>query len=93
MTDDSETPKALSPEQIAAVEAATFRRLIEHLREHPELQNRVLMDHAGFCRNSLVRWYRMAATGLGLELPESQARHAIYGMDAEEWRARFEDND
>jgi hypothetical protein len=37
-----------------ALEAATFRRLRDHLmRERPEVQNIDLMILAGFCRNCL----------------------------------------
>ena len=43
------------------LEAAAFRRLVEHLRENPSVQNIDLMNLAGFCRNCLSRWYREAA--------------------------------
>ena len=40
------------------LEAAAFRRLVEHLRERTDVQNIDLMNLAGFCRNCLSRWYR-----------------------------------
>ena len=35
------------------IEAAAFRRLIEHLRARTDVQNIDLMNLAGFCRNCL----------------------------------------
>ena len=43
------------------LEAATFRALVEHLRERTDVQNIDLMNLAGFCRNCLSKWYRAAA--------------------------------
>jgi len=40
------------------LEAAAFRRLVEHLRERTDVQNIDMMNLAGFCRNCLSRWYR-----------------------------------
>ena len=72
------------------LEAAAFRRLVEHLREHPEVQNIDLMELAGFCRNCLSRWYREAAKERGLELPDREARQIVYGMPYDEWKARHQ---
>ncbi len=69
------------------LEAAAFRRLVEHLRERSDVQNLELMDTAGFCRNCLSKWYRAAAEERGLELSDADARTAIYGMPYEEWKA------
>ena len=38
------------------LEAATFRRLVEHLQKNTDLQNIDLMNLAGFCRNCLSKW-------------------------------------
>ncbi len=43
------------------LEAAAFRRLVQHLRERTDVQNIDLMNLAGFCRNCLSRWYREEA--------------------------------
>ena len=43
------------------LEAATFRRLVEHLRERSDVQNIDMMNLAGFCRNCLSKWYRAEA--------------------------------
>ena len=40
------------------LEAAAFRRLVAHLREHTEVQNIDLMNLAGFCRNCLAKWLK-----------------------------------
>lgn len=73
-----------------AVEAATFRHLVEYLREHTEVQNIDLMNLAGFCRNCLSKWYRAAAEERGEELDYEQAREIIYGMPYGEWKDRHQ---
>ena len=35
------------------LEAAAFRRLVQHFRERTDVQNIDLMNLAGFCRNCL----------------------------------------
>jgi hypothetical protein len=72
------------------LEAAAFRRLVGHLRDHPEVQNLDLMNLAGFCRNCLSRWYREEAAQRGLELADGQAREIVYGMPYAEWKARHQ---
>ena len=44
-----------------AIEAAVFRRLLEHLDKRKDAQNIDLMNLAGFCRNCLSTWYVTAA--------------------------------
>ena len=70
------------------VEAAAFRRLIEHLRTHTEAQNIDLMNLAGFCRNCLSKWYRAAAEQRGVEMSYEDAREIIYAMPYQEWKTR-----
>ena len=72
------------------LEAAAFRRLVEHLRERGDVQNIDLMELAGFCRNCLSKWYRAAAEERGIELSDAEARETIYGMPYDEWKARFQ---
>ncbi|TNE43827.1 MAG: DUF1244 domain-containing protein [Deltaproteobacteria bacterium] len=72
------------------VEAAVFRRLIEHLRAHPEAQNIDLMILADFCRNCLAKWYRAAAEERGEELSYDEAREIVYGMPYSEWKENFQ---
>ena len=73
-----------------AVEAATFRHLVEYLREHTEVQNIDLMNLAGFCRNCLSKWYRAAAEERGEVLDYEQAREIIYGMPYGEWKDKHQ---
>ncbi|WP_165856995.1 DUF1244 domain-containing protein [Marinobacter sp. JSM 1782161] len=75
------------------IEAATFRRLVEHLRTHTEVQNIDLMNLAGFCRNCLSKWYRAEAEARGEELSDAAAREIIYGMPYDEWKARYQTGD
>lgn len=72
------------------LEAAAFRRLVEHLRERTDVQNIDLMNLAGFCRNCLSNWYRDAAEADGLELSKDESREIIYGMPYSEWRDRYQ---
>ena len=72
------------------IEAAAFRKLLRHLREHTEVQNIDLMNLAGFCRNCLSKWYRAEASERGFELSDPQAREIVYGMPYAEWRANYQ---
>jgi uncharacterized protein len=72
------------------LEAAAFRKLVDHLREHPEVQNIDLMNLAGFCRNCLSKWYRAAAEERGVELSDPAAREIVYGMPYETWKAKHQ---
>ena len=72
------------------LEAAAFRRLVQHLRERTDVQNIDLMNLAGFCRNCLSRWYMEAAHARGLELSQDEAREIVYGMPYSEWKAKHQ---
>jgi len=72
------------------LDAAAFRRLVQHLRSRPDVQNIDLMNLAGFCRNCLGKWYKTAADDLEIELTAEQAREQIYGMPYAEWKARYQ---
>lgn len=72
------------------LEAAAFRRLVEHLRERTDVQNIDMMNLAGFCRNCLSRWYREAAEARGLDLSDPEAREIVYGMPYKEWQAKHQ---
>jgi hypothetical protein len=72
------------------LEAAAFRRLVEHLRERSDVQNIDLMNLAGFCRNCLSKWYRAAAVERGIDLSDPAAREIVYGMAYEAWRERHQ---
>ncbi|PWE28314.1 DUF1244 domain-containing protein [Pararhodobacter marinus] len=71
------------------IEAATYRRLIEHLmHDRPDAQNIDLMNLAGFCRNCLSRWYGEAAAKEGIDLSKEESREIVYGMPYDDWRAK-----
>jgi hypothetical protein len=72
------------------LEAAAFRRLVEHLRARTDVQNIDLMNLAGFCRNCLSRWYREAAEQRGVALSDPAAREIVYGMPYDEWKAKHQ---
>ena len=72
------------------LEAAAFRRLVQHFRDHPEVQNIELMELADFCRNCLSKWYRAAAEDRGLDLSYDDAREIVYGMPYPAWKAKHQ---
>jgi len=69
------------------LEAAVFRRLIEHLRQRSDVQNIDMMNTAGFCRNCLSNWLQDAAGAAGVEFSREEARAHVYGMAYEDWKA------
>ena len=73
-----------------ALEAAVFRRLVDHLRKRTDVQNIDMMITAGFCRNCLGDWYRDAAAEKGIALDKDQARALVYGMPPGEWKAKYQ---
>ena len=72
------------------LEAAAFRRLVEHLRTRTDVQNIDLMNLAGFCRNCLSNWYQEAAREKGLDISRDEARERIYGMPYDEWKSKHQ---
>ena len=72
------------------IEAAAFRRLVDHFRERTDVQNIDVMNLAGFCRNCLAKWYRAAADEAGVTLDYEACRERIYGMPYAEWKTRYQ---
>ena len=72
------------------IEAAAFRRLLQHFRERTDVQNIDVMNLAGFCRNCLSKWYRAAAQERGYELSDPEAREIVYGMPYDEWKTKYQ---
>jgi hypothetical protein len=72
------------------LEAAAFRRLVQHLRERTDVQNIDLMNLAGFCRNCLSNWYADAAKERGVAVDKEAAREHVYGMPYAEWKAKHQ---
>lgn len=89
MTEDfpKHTPQGGGQE---AIEAAVFRRLVQHLDSRKDVQNIDLMNLAGFCRNCLSKWYAQASSEAGVELDKAAAREIIYGMPYDEWKMRYQ---
>jgi hypothetical protein len=69
------------------LEAAVFRRLVEHLRARNDVQNIDLMNLAGFCRNCLSNWLKEEADASGTPMSRDESREAIYGMPYETWKS------
>ncbi len=76
----------MNDQQQLEIEAATFRRLVTHLREQKDLQNIELMTLAGFCRNCLSKWYKAEAESRGLDVEYEAAREMVYGMPYRQWK-------
>jgi len=72
------------------LEAAVYRRLVEHLRTRTDVQNIDLMNLAGFCRNCLSNWMKDAADAKVVPLTKDASREAVYGMPYEEWKAKHQ---
>jgi hypothetical protein len=72
------------------LEAAAFRRLIDHLRTRTDVQNIDLMITSGFCRNCLADWYREAAAARGVDIDKDAARERVYGEPFAQWKARHQ---
>ena len=81
---------AIDPTVQTELEAAAFRRLLAHFRERTDVQNKDVMDLAGFCRNCLAKWYRAAAVERGIELSDDAARERVYGMPYAQWKAQYQ---
>ena len=72
------------------LEAAVYRRLVEHLRKRTDVQNIDLMNLAGFCRNCLSNWMKDAADEKGLPLSKDQSREIVYGEPYDQWRQKHQ---
>ena len=79
-------PQEIDEQKRTEIEAAAFRRMVKHLRDHPEVQNIDLMITADFCRNCLSGWYQDAAGEQGITLSKGEAREITYGMPYEAWK-------
>jgi len=81
---------ALDDKSRTELEAAVFRRLVEHLRKRTDVQNIDLMNLAGFCRNCLSNWMKEEADKTGVALDRNASREAVYGMPYDEWKAKYQ---
>jgi hypothetical protein len=72
------------------LEAAVYRRLVEHLRSRTDVQNIDMMNLAGFCRNCLSNWMKDAADAKGVAMTKDESRELVYGMPFDQWRAKYQ---
>ncbi len=72
------------------LEAAVYRRLVEHLRSRTDVQNIDLMNLAGFCRNCLSNWMKDAADAQGIAMSKDESREIVYGEPYDQWRAKHQ---
>jgi hypothetical protein len=87
---EDRTPMDIDDKTRTELEAAVFRRLVEHLRQRTDVQNIDLMNLAGFCRNCLSNWMKDAADAKGVAMTKDTSREAVYGMPYDEWRAKHQ---
>lgn len=80
----------MDPKTRTELEAAVFRRLVQHLRNQTDVQNIDMMNLAGFCRNCLSNWYKDAAEEKGIDLSKDESREIVYGMPYDEWKAKYQ---
>jgi hypothetical protein len=83
---ENATEQAMDERTRTELEAAVYRRLVEHLRGRTDVQNIDLMNLAGFCRNCLSNWMKDAADAKGVAMSKDESREAVYGMPYDEWR-------
>ncbi|MET0632914.1 MAG: DUF1244 domain-containing protein [Xanthobacteraceae bacterium] len=81
---------ALDDKTRIELEAAAFRRLVDHLRARTDVQNLDLMNLAGFCRNCLSNWMKDAADAKGVPMSKDESREVIYGMPYEQWKTEHQ---
>lgn len=72
------------------LEAAVYRRLVDHLRARTDVQNIDMMNLAGFCRNCLSNWMKDAADEKGIAMTKDESREIVYGEPYEQWRAKYQ---
>ena len=80
----------LDPQARLELEAAAYRRLVEHLRKRTDVQNIDLMNLAGFCRNCLSKWMKEESDQKGLGLSLDETREAVYGMPYDTWKQLYQ---
>ncbi|MEW4982301.1 MAG: DUF1244 domain-containing protein [Cycloclasticus sp.] len=72
------------------IEAASFRRILQHFQTHTDVQNIDLMNLADFCRNCFSKWYMAEAKERGVDIDYDAAREVVYGMPFSEWKSQYQ---
>ena len=80
----------MNKEQQTELEAAAFRKLLDHLDKNKQVQNIDLMILADFCRNCLSKWYLAEAQARDIVLSDEQARKHIYKMPYSQWKQQYQ---
>jgi hypothetical protein len=80
----------IDPQTKLELEAAAFRRLVDHLRKRTDVQNIDLMNLAGFCRNCLSKWMKEEADQRSLNLSLDETRQEVYGMPYDTWKQLYQ---
>ena len=80
----------MDPQTKIELEAAAFRRLVQHLDDNKDVQNIDLMILANFCRNCLSKWFKAAAEDKGIDMDYEEARELIYGEPYAEWKTKYQ---
>jgi uncharacterized protein len=86
----SEDFMAIDDKTRIELEAAVFRRVVQHLRSRIDVQNIDMMDLTGFCRNCLASWMLAEADAMGITTTRGACREAVYGMTYAEWKAKYQ---
>ncbi len=79
---------AVTHPEMERLEAAAFRRLLEHLRLREDATNIELMGLAGFCRNCLADWLAEASIDTPHPLTREEARTHVYAEPYADFKAR-----
>jgi hypothetical protein len=90
MNEKNMDDKTMDDKARIELEAAVYRRLVEHLRGRTDVQNIDLMNLAGFCRNCLSNWMKDAADAKGLAMSKDESREIVYGEPYDQWRAKHQ---
>ena len=72
------------------IEAAVFRKLVNHLDSRKDVQNIDLMNLSGFCRNCLAKWYSSESSERGCEVSIDSAKEIVYGMSYQTWKEKYQ---
>jgi len=80
----------LNKDKKTEIEAAVFRKMVNHFRDRTDVQNIDIMETAGFCRNCLSRWYQEASFESGEEVSKEEAKERVYGMPYNEWKEKYQ---
>ena len=80
----------MSTESKTEIEAAVFRKILNHLDSRKDVQNIDIMNLAGFCRNCLAKWYSAEAKERGEDVSVDAAKELVYGMTYQEWKDKYQ---